>query len=83
MNKYLMALIGGIGITLITGLVQNKALIGATHYGWPMAWRILLVLAPELNPLKIIPLWFSIDAAFWTVIVYLILYYTRDKLEKS
>jgi hypothetical protein len=78
-NKLLVSLVAGVIVTLITGLVQNKVLIGATHYGWPIAWRIIRVLAPEHNPLKIIPLWFVIDTAFWAIIFYLIFHYTRNQ----
>ncbi len=78
-KKIFTSILGVIGIALISGIIENKALAGAIQYGWPMAWRILRVLAPEHSPLRIIPLWFVVDAAFWTVIVYLILRYTRNQ----
>ena len=78
-KKIFTSILGGTGIALISGIIENKSLEGAIQYGWPMAWRILRVLAPEHSPLRIIPLWFVFDAAFWAVIVYLILRYTRNQ----
>ena len=77
MKNLLASLFGGIGIALVTGLIPRNTLVGATHYGWPMAWRIRMVLAPQYNPWRMLPVWFIVDAALWGLAVFLIVYYVR------
>jgi hypothetical protein len=78
-KKTLISLIGGIGVTLITGLIPNRTLLGATHYGWLLTWRIHLVLAPQHNPWKILPVNFLLDTVLWGIIIFIILrYYERS-----
>lgn len=66
--------VGGVVITLLTGLLQNNQLIGARWYGYPVTWLYYRVLAPQYNP------WFPnytnlvIDIIFWTVVIAIILY---------
>ena len=69
----------GIGIALATGLLQRGIALGATQYGWPMAWRIHMVVAPEHNPWRILPAWFVVDAALWGLLAFLIIYYFRRR----
>lgn len=78
-KNLLISLFGGIGITLITGLLQRQTLAGATHYGWPIAWRIRLVLAPQYNPWRMSPIWFIVDAILWGLVVSLFVYYARRR----
>jgi hypothetical protein len=78
-KNLLISLLGGIGITLITGLVPRTTLLGATHYGWPMAWRIRLVLAPQYNPWRMLPIYIVLDTVLWGLIIFLIIYYAKRR----
>lgn len=50
MRKIVYALIAGVVITLITGFVATTLFEGVTHYGFPLAWRIVPVaLAPTVH----------------------------------
>ena len=75
----LLSLIGGIGITTVTGLIKRKVLVGATHYGWPLAWLMYLTLAPEYYPWSVRPIWFVIDAVLWGLVVLIIVHYARRR----
>jgi hypothetical protein len=70
------AIIGGVIITLLTGLISNmKAmLVGATHYGYPFAWLIRLVIAPQYFPCRFNVLFFIADIIIWALIVGIILF---------
>ncbi len=75
-----LAAIGGIVITLLTGLVENtpEMLVGAVWYGYPLAWLVRIVVAPEYNPWVPRPLRLIADIVFWTIIVAIILFaYTK------
>jgi hypothetical protein len=65
------AISSGVAITLLTGLISNTPpmLVGATWYGYPWAWLIRLVLAPEYFPWRVDALFLIIDIIFWAVIV--------------
>jgi hypothetical protein len=71
----LISILRGTGIALITGLVPRNNLIGATHYGWPIAWLVHLVLSPQHNPWRIMPIWFILDALIWSIFAFLLAYY--------
>ena len=43
----LSSIIGGVIITLLTGLVSNVLWVGVVGYGYPFAWYLRLVLPPE------------------------------------
>ncbi len=49
------SVIGGVVVTLLTGLISNTPpmLVGAMHYGYPLAWLTRLVLAPEYFPWRV------------------------------
>jgi hypothetical protein len=68
----IISLFAGVGITLITGLIPRRVLVGGTHYGWPMAWLVRLVLAPQYNPWKVIPVWLIVDVVLWSLVVFLL-----------
>ncbi len=62
--------IPGIGLSLFTGLLENKPslnLIGASYFGFPLAWWLVRM----LQPLTFQPLPLALDTAFWEVIVFL------------
>ncbi len=60
--------IGGAVVTLLTGFLANIVLLGAEHYGYPMAWLIRLVLAPEYFPWRVNVPNLIVDLTVWTII---------------
>ena len=75
LKKALMALVGGVAITLVTGLLPNTSsmLVGARWYGYPLAWLIRMVVAPEYFPWKVETVGLVADIVVWTLIVLVIL----------
>ena len=76
MKLLIFAIIGGVVITLITGLINNTPgmLVGAVYYGFPFAWLQMLVIAPQYFPWHVRPLRLVLDIVVWTVIVWVILF---------
>ncbi|MGD0177416.1 MAG: hypothetical protein ABSC50_11390 [Candidatus Bathyarchaeia archaeon] len=77
-----LAAIGGIVITLLTGLLENtpEMLVGAVWYGYPLAWLVRMVVAPQYFPWVVRPLSLIADIVFWAVIVAIVLFaYTKTK----
>jgi len=76
LDRLLVSILGGELVTLATGLLRNTppALLGAAHYGYPLAWLIRLVIAPEYNPWRIDLLNFFGDIVIWSVIVGIMLF---------
>lgn len=72
----LFAIVGGVVITLLTGLVENmpSLLVGAVHYGYPLAWLTRLVIAPEFIPWHVDYANLIIDIVVWVIIVWIILF---------
>lgn len=64
---------GGVLLTLLAGLVPLRTLAGGTHYGFPMAWLIRRVLAPEYSPLWVNWPGLVVDLLVWTALVLVIL----------
>jgi len=62
------SVIGGIVVTLLTGFVTNTVLLGAEHYGYPTAWLMRLVLAPEYFPWRVNVLNLIVDLVVWAII---------------
>jgi hypothetical protein len=73
--------VGGLAIALLTGLVSNTPpmLMGATHYGLPMAWLFRLVIAPEYFPWRVDITRLLVDTAVWAAVVAAVLF-IADKL---
>jgi len=71
----LLAITGGVIVTLLTGLISNTQplLVGAIHYGYPFAWLTRLVIAPEYFPWRIDVLNLVADMVVWTVIIGIVL----------
>jgi hypothetical protein len=67
------AIIGGVILTLLTGLIPNQQLMGATHYGYPFAWLIRLVIASQYFPWQIVVLNLVANIIVWVLIVSVIL----------
>ncbi len=77
-----LAAVGGIVITLLTGLLENtpQMLVGAVWYGYPLAWLVRMVVAPQYFPWVVRLLRLIADIVFWAVIVAIILFaYTKTK----
>jgi hypothetical protein len=69
MKIVIFSLIGGVTITLLTGLLLNMPapLLGAEHYGYPLAWLFRLILAPEYFPWRVDTTGLLGDVAAWAV----------------
>ena len=65
------SVIGGLVVTLLTGLISNTSamLVGAMHYGYPLAWLVRLVLAPEYFPWRVNVPNLVVDMVIWIIIV--------------
>ena len=65
------SVIGGVVVTLLTGLISNTPamLVGAMHYGYPLAWLVRLVLAPEYFPWRVNVPNLVVDLVIWIIIV--------------
>jgi hypothetical protein len=65
------AVLGGIAITLLTGLASNTPamLLGAVWYGYPLAWLVRMIVAPHYFPWVVQPFQLIADVVFWSVII--------------
>jgi hypothetical protein len=74
-------MVGGLVIALLTGLVSNTPpmLVGATHYGLPLAWLFRLVIAPEYFPWRVDIARLLVDTVVWAAVVAVVLF-IADKL---
>jgi len=78
----LAAILGGVIVTLLTGLISNTPpmLVGATHYGYPFAWLTRLVIAPQYFPWRFNILTLIVDIVIWTLVIGIILFvFSRRK----
>ena len=82
-NRLVVSILGGEIITLLTGLFSNtpEMLVGAEHYGFPLAWLIRMIVAPEYNPWRIEFVNFLADVVVWSVIL-LVIVFIVDKVRK-
>jgi len=69
----LSSIVGGVVITLLTGLARVRMLAGATHYGFPFSWLIRLVIAPEYSPWRVNVLNLVADLIVWSIVIRLVL----------
>lgn len=81
LKKVLIAVVGGVAITLVTGLMSNTPamLVGGTWYGYPLVWLIRMVVAPEYFPWKVEIVGLVADIVVWTMIVLIILLVTMRR----
>ena len=79
MITILLSVIGGVTITLLTALIPSRLLVGATHYGLPLAWRTRLVLHPQYNPWRINMPNLVIDIVIWSVVVGVVIFLIRRR----
>jgi hypothetical protein len=82
-KRLVVSIIGGVIITLLTGLFSStpQMLVGAEWYGFPFAWLIRMVVAPEYNPWRVEYLNFIADIVVWSVIL-LVIVFIVDKVRK-
>ena len=82
-KRLVVSIIGGVIITLLTGLFPStpQMLVGAAWYGFPFAWLIRMVVAPEYNPWRVEYLNFIADIVVWSVIL-LVIVFIVDKVRK-
>ena len=82
-NRFVVSILGGEIITLLTGLFSNtpEMLVGAEHYGFPLAWLIRMIVAPEYNPWRIEFVNFLADVVVWSVIL-LVIVFIVEKVRK-
>jgi hypothetical protein len=65
------SVIAGTAAALLTGLVDvtPSGLVGATWYGYPLAWLRRLIIAPQYNPEKVDGLDLLLDIVLWSSVV--------------
>jgi hypothetical protein len=82
-SRVVVSIVGGVIITLVTGLFSNTPgmLVGAEWYGFPLAWLIRMIVAPEYNPWKVEYVNFIADVVVWSVILFVIIFIV-DKVRK-
>ncbi len=75
-NRLIVSILGGEVVTLLTGLVPNtpQMLVGAEHFGFPLAWLFRMIVAPEYNPWRIDFLNFLADLVVWSAIICIVLF---------
>ena len=79
LKNFIISILGGVGITLITGFIPRKVLLGATHTGWPFAWLVHLVLAPEYYPWEVLFTGLAVDVILWGLVVFLLINYVKHR----
>jgi hypothetical protein len=82
-SRVVVSIVGGVIITVVTGLFPNTPgmLVGAEWYGFPLAWLIRMIVAPEYNPWRVEFLNFIADVVVWSVILFVIIF-IADKARK-
>jgi len=65
------SVIAGAVATLLTGFLSNMPimLVGAVHFGYPLAWLVRLVLAPEYFPWRVNVPNLIVDLVIWIIVV--------------
>jgi hypothetical protein len=76
MKIVILSLIGGVAITVLTGLLSNMPtpLLGAEHYGYPLPWLFRLILAPEYFPWRVDVMALIVDVVIWTIVIGVVLF---------
>jgi len=68
--RLLVSVVAGVIVTLLTGLIRNTPAmwVGATHYGYPLAWLVHVVAARQYNPWDINLFNFFADVVAWSIV---------------
>ena len=82
-NRLLVSIFSGEIMTLLTGLFSNtpQMMVGAEWFGFPLAWLIRMIVAPEYNPWRIEFVNFLADVVVWSVIL-LVIVFILEKVRK-
>ena len=80
-----LAVVIGVAITLVTGFVGHTpdGLMGATWFGYPLAWLVEMVVGPGYNPWVVRPLRLIADMVAWTVLAWVILFVVARSKKKT
>lgn len=75
-NRLLVSILAGELLTLSTGLIQNTPplVVGAEHYGFPVAWLFRFLIGSQYNPWRMDLLNFFADTAIWFVIMFALVF---------
>jgi len=84
MKIVVYAVVAGIAITLLTGLIGNtpEMLVGAVYFGYPFAWLEMMVIAPQYFPWVVRPIRLILDIVVWAVVVWVILFVVSKAKKK-
>jgi hypothetical protein len=84
LKTIVFALIGGVVITLVTGLIDHtpEMLVGAVYYGYPFAWLEMMVVAPQYFPWVVRPVRLVLDIIVWTIVVWVVLFVVSKAQKK-
>jgi len=76
MKMVVYAVVAGVVITLLTGLIGHtpEMLVGAVYSGYPFAWLEMMVVAPQYFPWVVRPIRLILDIVVWAVVVWVILF---------
>ncbi len=73
LRTLVVAIVCGIGISLVTGFFENipdASIIGARYYGFPLYWRVSMVLISPKDNFIVTNL--AVDTLFWFLVVLLV-----------
>jgi len=80
-KRFVYAFLGGVVITLLTGLIVSTpdcvitvCQAGAVYYGVPFTWLEMRVVAPQYFPWVIRLVRLILDIIVWTIVVWVILF---------
>ena len=84
MKLPVFAVIGGVIVTLVTGLISNTPPMraGATLFGYPFPWLDRMVLPPQYNPWQVDILNLVADIIAWSIIIGIILFVVARSKKK-
>jgi len=84
MKMVVYAVVAGVVITLLTGLIGDtpEMLVGAVYYGYPFAWLEMMVVAPQYFPWVVRPIRLILDIVVWAVVVWVILFVVSKAKKK-
>lgn len=69
-RRLAIAVAAGVLITLVTGLIPTRTLLGATQYGFPLPWLIRRTVAPESSPWHVAWVGLVVDVAVHSAVLY-------------
>jgi len=79
-----VAIFGGVLIAVATGFIENPpdaSIIGATHYGYPFPWRMIMTTLP--STMKLILSNLTGDVLVWAGLLYVLAFIIHSYREKS